>query len=77
MEKHSGFAAAGETVTINSFSKWEQAFRIFSNIYTKEHPNRASELIQYNHVIHTIASTYTWENVYAYDRQFRMHLRTD
>ena len=23
-----------ETVSINGFSKWEQAFRVFSNIYT-------------------------------------------
>ena len=66
--------ATREVSAINSFTKWEQAFRIFSNIYTREHPNRAPELIQYNHVIHTIASTYVWDNVYAYDKEFRMHL---
>ena len=48
--------------------------RIYSNIYTKAHPQKASELIQYNHIISTIALTYTWENVYSYDKEFRMHL---
>ena len=53
--------------TINNFHKWEQAFRVFLNIYTREHPDRASELIQYNHIICSAASTFTWENVYSYD----------
>ena len=63
-----------ETVSINSFSRWEQAFRVYSNIYTRAHPNRSSELIQYNHVIHTISQQYVWENVYNYDKEFRIHL---
>ena len=60
--------------TINNFHKWEQAFRVFSNIYMREHPDRASELIQYNHIMCSAASTFTWENVYSYDREFRTHL---
>ena len=59
---------------ITNFQKWEQAFRVFSNIYTKECPSRAVELIQYNHVIFTSASSYIWENVYAYDKEFRRHM---
>ena len=59
---------------ITNFSRWEQAFRVFSNIYCRRHPDRFAELIQYNHVIHTAALTYTWENVYLYDRDFRLHL---
>ena len=59
---------------ISNFHKWEQAFQIFSNIYTKEYPDRASELIQYNHIIFTVSSTYIWDNVYNYDREFRTHL---
>ena len=63
-----------ESVAINCFSKWEQAFRIYANIYTSKFPNKSSELIQYNHIIHSIASSYTWENVYSYDREFHIHL---
>ena len=63
-----------ETVTINNFSKWEQAFHVFSNIYTREFPHRSSELIQYNHIIHSITGIYSWENVYGYDKEFWLHL---
>ena len=59
---------------ITNFSQWEQAFRVFSNINTQKYPGWASELIQYNHIIHTAALSFTWENVYLYDRDFRMHI---
>ena len=71
------FVPAEETDSstgITNFSRWEQAFRVFSNIYTRRYPHRASELIQYNHVIHIAALSYTWENVYLYDREFRLHI---
>ena len=55
--------------SITSFYRWEQAFRIFSNIYLKQHPERATELIQYNHIICSASTTYTWDNVYEYDRE--------
>ena len=63
-----------ENSGITSFSKWEQAFRIFMNVYTQEFPNWSSELIQYNHIIFTEASTYSWDNVYTYDKEFRLHM---
>ena len=68
------FVPAERESGVTSFQKWEQAFRIFSNIYTQEHLDRASELIQYNHVIFTAASTYQWSNVYTHDSEFRTHL---
>ena len=61
-------------VAINNFGKWEQAFRVFSNIYCKANPDRSAELIEYNHVIHTISTSYIWENVYNYDKEFRLHM---
>ena len=30
---------------INSYPKWEQVFRVFSDIYTRSHLDRAAELI--------------------------------
>ena len=60
--------------TISSFSKWEQAFRVFSNIYTDRYPSRATELIQYNHIIYSASLTFVWENVYLYDQDFRIHI---
>ena len=63
-----------EGTTISSYGRWEQAFRVFSEIYMKAHPYRSSELVQYNHLIHLAAQTYVWENVYLYDKDFRIHM---
>ena len=66
--------ATSDNTAISNYSKWEQAFRVYSNIYTNACPEKSTELIQYNHIIHSIATTYVWENVYAYDKEFCMHL---
>ena len=63
-----------ENSTISSFFKWEQAFRVFANVYTESYPGKAGELIQYNHVIQTATQTFSWDNVYRYDREFRIHM---
>ena len=59
---------------VSSFARWEQAFRVYSDIYTRAHPDRAAELIQYNHIISTASATYVWDNVYYYDCRFRIHM---
>ena len=63
-----------ENTQITSFVKWEQAFRVYSDVYNSFHPGKAGELIQYNQIIYTASQTFTWENVYKYDREFRMHM---
>ena len=63
-----------ETGNINSLVKWDQAYRVFCAIYTEIHPNRANELLQYSHIIHHAANLFIWENVYAYDMDFRIHM---
>ena len=62
------------TLGITSYGKWDQAFRIFSDVITSRYPGEAHELIQYNHVIHTASQTYIWDNVYMYDKDFRIHI---
>ena len=32
--------------SIHNFQKWEQAFRIFTNVYVQAFPQRAAELVQ-------------------------------
>ena len=59
---------------ISGFSRWEQAFRVFANIFCQKYPEKSAELIQYNHVIHTASLSYAWDNVYAYDKDFRIHI---
>ena len=63
-----------DVTSISNFSRWEQAFRIYSNILTCVYPDKASELIQYNHAIYTAALTFVRDNVYSYDKEFRMHI---
>ena len=63
-----------DAVSISSYNKWEQAFRVYSNILTSKHPGKATELLQYNHTIHTASMSYQWDNVYAYDKEFRHHI---
>ena len=48
-----------ESTTINSFSKWEQAYQIYLNILTRAYPGKSSELIQYKpHHLHGLISLY-------------------
>ena len=63
-----------DNIQISSYIKWEQAFRVYSNILTSKYPAKATELLQYNHTIHITSMAYVWENVYAYDREFRNHI---
>ena len=66
--------AERELSTINSYNKWGQAFRIYSNILMTVHPSKVNELLQYNHIIHSTSFAYLWDNVYAYDKEFRHHV---
>ena len=36
------YVPVSESGTINSFHKWEKAFRVFSNIYTKKFPEKSA-----------------------------------
>ena len=60
-----------ETLEINSFRRWEQAFRVFSGIYTIAHPDRVNQLYQYAETISSASETYIWENVYTYNQTLR------
>ena len=56
---------------INSVHKWDQAFRVYATIYSKENPTRGPEIWQYIDTIHRAARTFHWESVYEYDYCFR------
>ena len=60
--------------SINCYNKWDQAFKVFLNIFLDRCPGKVGELLQYNHVIQTTAYTYPWDNVYRYDKEFRVHI---
>ena len=59
-----------EGISISRVFRWDQAFCIFSAIYTESFPSRANELLQYCHIIHHEMRLFIWENVYASDIDF-------
>ena len=63
-----------ELGSITSYQKWEQAFRVFSTIFVEAHPQKAKELMQYSHTIFSTLLSYIWDNVYAYDIDFCIHI---
>ena len=65
------FVPAQSAAKVNGVRRWEQAFRIYTAIYSQANPSRAAEIWQYVHTINIAASTYTWDNVYYYDVTFR------
>ena len=56
---------------INSFRRWEQAFRVYATMHCGANPNHSREVWQYVSVINTATSSFLWENVYEYDTTFR------
>ena len=56
---------------INSIRRWEQAFRVYATIYCGANPSRSKEVWQYIAVINAAAASYAWDNVAAYDMNFR------
>ena len=40
----------------------------------RAHSKRSAELVQYSHIIHMASQTFTWDNVYMYDKDFHLHL---
>ena len=63
-----------EVTAITNFARWQQAFRVYTDIFARSNPFRSAELIQYTHVIHTISQQFSWDNVYMYDKDFRLHM---
>ena len=63
-----------EQTSINSYVKWEKAFRVYADIYSRANPFQATKLIEYSHIIHTILRSYSWDCVYLYDKDFRLHM---
>ena len=66
-------AAAGSDKDnkINSWKKWEQAFKVYMILYTQSNPSRAPEILNYADIIANAAQTFVWENVAMYDFYFR------
>lgn len=63
-----------DNAAINTFKKWQTAFKVFMGVYMEEHPdklNLAPELVQYMQLIEDMTTTWIWDNVYKYDKRHR------
>lgn len=63
-----------DAVTVNCYKRWEIAFDVYSGVYTRAHPMRGPEMLEYKHVIRNASETYVWSNVYDYDKIHRRHM---
>lgn len=64
-----------DAVIINSFKRWELAFDIYAGVFTRAHPQRGPDLLEYKHIIRRASETYIWSNVYSYDKIHRTHMQ--
>ena len=64
------FAPPDSEKQINGIKRWDQVFRVYATIFTQANPQRASEIWQYVHVIHTAVASYNWNNVAYYEFTF-------
>ena len=55
---------------INGIRRWEQGFRVYATIYTRQNPHQAAEIWQYIYTINLAANSFAWENVASYDYTF-------
>ena len=58
-------------VKINSYRRWEQAFKVYMILFSEKNPTRAAEILAYADIISNASQTFVWENVAMYDYYFR------
>ena len=58
---------------ITNVRRWDDAFRVYTAVFSQANPSRGHELIEYLHQIHQAASSFVWDNVMYYDYCFRQN----
>ena len=56
---------------ISGIRKWEQAFHVYAEIYSRANPQRSAEIWQYVYIINLASTSYSCDNVACYDYTFR------
>ena len=62
---------------INTFSPWNKAFRVLTELLAIKWPNLCLPLVQYSHLINEQAGKFPFSQVYAYDKHFRHQVAAD
>ena len=69
-------ASDNEQARINSFEKWEEAFRIYTSIFTKANPHKTIEIFQHIDNIKGATKDFTWDSIVQYNEKFRELMST-
>ena len=67
-------SATDKANKIFGIKKWDEAFRIYTTIFSQHNPTRAAEIVQYANCINSAAASFQWENVVYYDETFRRQM---
>ena len=60
---------------IDGWITWNRALRAFTEIYCMKYPNRCMPLLQYSGLLNNLSSKFPFDQVYAYDKEFRADLQ--
>ena len=59
---------------IDSWGKWNKAFRFFTEIYAIKYPFKCMQLVQYAGLLNNLAGKFPFYQVYNYDKEFQREL---
>ena len=59
---------------LDGWAAWNKAFCMFTEIYCMKYPDRSIKLLQYSGRLNNLAGKFPFDQVYAYDKEFRADL---
>ena len=59
---------------LDCWAAWNKAFCMFTEIYCMKYPDRSIKLLQYSGHLNNLARKFPFNQVYAYDKEFRAEL---
>ena len=62
---------------IPNFNIWAKAFRTYAAIYVAKYPEKAVDMLKYEHMIHDASLRFQWTAVLTYDVYFREYISAD
>ena len=71
------YKPVSQSKKIDSWNRWQQAFRVYFSIYTVAYPSRITGLLEFENLIQVLSTRYPWNSVYNYERKFRIALSSE
>ena len=59
---------------LDGWAAWNKAFHMFTEIYCMKYPDSSIKLLQYSGHLNNLAGKFPFDQVYAYDKEFRADL---